>query len=102
MIKIEVKRNRQSVTQGEADVYINGEKIISFGDTICLKQNDSNFTDGFRTFKNVKHYGEVIGGWGSIKPDSDFIFGLIYHVYDDIYHHSALFKKAILKADDIN
>jgi hypothetical protein len=100
MVEIEVKRIRPSVTQGEADVYINGEKIISFGDTICLKQNDDNFTDGFRTFKNVKHYGEVIGGWGSIKPDSDFILGLLYHPFDNVYHYSDKFKEAILKADN--
>ncbi len=100
MINIEVKRNRPSVTQGTADVYINGELIISFDDQMYLKNNDGTFTNGFNTIKNAKHYGEVISGWGSIKPDSDFIFGLIYHVYDNVYHYSDLFKEAILKGDN--
>ena len=29
---IEVKRRRMSVTQGVADVYVNGQKVITFGD----------------------------------------------------------------------
>ena len=29
---IEVKRRRTSVTQGEADVYVNGQKAVTFGD----------------------------------------------------------------------
>ena len=33
-LEIEVKRRRFSVTQGQADVYVNGEMVISFGDTI--------------------------------------------------------------------
>lgn len=35
-LEIEVKRRRPSVTQGEASVYVNGEKVITFGDTIEL------------------------------------------------------------------
>ena len=97
MLQIEVKRIRPSVTQGEAQVFINGEYVISFADTICLKQSDGNFTNGFKTFKNARHYGEVIGGWGSIKPDSDFILGLLYHPYDNVYHYSDKFKEILLK-----
>ena len=33
-LEIEVKRRRFSVTQGQADVYVNGEMVISFGDPI--------------------------------------------------------------------
>jgi hypothetical protein len=99
LLKIEVKRNRASVTQGNADIYINGEKVITFGDDMFLKLDDGNFTNGFRTVENATHYGEVIGGWGSIKPDSDFIFGLLYHPYDNIYHYTEIVGKAILAAD---
>ena len=99
MITIKVKRARYSVTQGEAKIYINGEKIIGFNDEIYLKQKDGTFTNGFDTVKDVKHYGEIIEGWGSIKPDSDFIKGLLYHPYDNIYKHSDKFKEAIEKYD---
>ncbi len=98
-IKIEVKRERASVTQGRAAVYVNDQKIISFGDDIYLDNGDGTFTNGFKTVENVQHYGKVISGWGSITPDSGFIMGLLYHPYDNLYHHSELFKKAILKAD---
>jgi len=99
MIKIEVKRVRHTVTQGQADVYINDEKVMTFGDDMYLKQKDGNFTNGFRTVTDAKHYGEVIGEWGSIKPDSDFIKGLLYHPYDELYHYSDKAIEAILKAD---
>lgn len=33
-LEIEVKRRRFSATQGQADVYVNGEMVISFSDTI--------------------------------------------------------------------
>ena len=99
MITIEVKRSRSSVTQGSATVYINGKEILTFGDNICLKQKDGTFSNGFNTVENAKHYGEVIGGYGSIKPDSDFIIGALYHRYDNLYHYSNLAKEAI-KEDD--
>lgn len=83
-ITIEVKRIRQSVTQGEAAVYINGEHIITFGDAIELIGEDEHY------------YGPKAGNWASKKPDSDFIFGLLYHPYDDIYHYSDKFKNAIV------
>ena len=87
MMKIEVKRTRQSVTQGGADVYINDEKIVSFGDTIEMIKPDQ------------KYYGENIGGYASTKPDSDFIHGLFYHPYDGVYHFSDLASRAIIAAD---
>lgn len=95
MLTIEVKRNRQSVTQGDATIYINGEKVLTFGDEMFLQQKDGSFTNGTKTVEHAQHYGEVIGGWGSIKPDSDFIIGLLYHPYDSIYHYSDWVKKAI-------
>lgn len=71
-----VKRNRQSVTQGEATVYLNGEKLVTFGDKIELIKDGQSY------------YGENIGGWASVKPDSDFINGILFHPYDYIYHLS--------------
>lgn len=79
----EVKRARQSVTQGTATVYLNGEKVLTFGDEI------SRIEDG-RT-----HYGEVIGNWASIIPDSDFIKGVLFHPFDNIYHYSDRVKEII-------
>lgn len=95
MLTIEVKRNRPSVTQGSATVYINGKEALTFGDDMYLKMKDGTFSSGGRTVEHAQHYGEVIGGYGSIKPDSDFIMGLLYHPLDDVYHHSDIVKKAI-------
>ena len=50
----EVQRVRQSVTQGTATVYLNGEKVLTFGDEI------SHIEDG------QTHYGEVIGDRKSV------------------------------------
>lgn len=98
MITIEVKRHRQSVTQGTATVFVNGEEVITFGDDIYLKNNDGTFTNGFKVVGNARHYGEVIYGWGSIKPDSDFILGLTNHPFDNLYHYSDKFKNTIIVA----
>ena len=100
MITIEVKRHRQSVTQGTATVLVNGEEIITFGDDIYLKNNDGTYTNGFKVVEKAKHYGEVIGGWGSIKPDSDFILGMLNHPFDSLYHYSDKFKNAIITASN--
>lgn len=83
--EIEVKRRRMSVTQGEADVYINGKKVISFGDTIEF------IKDG------QAYFGEKIGGWASVIPDERFVRGLLYHPYDDIYHYSDIVKSVLDK-----
>lgn len=55
----EVKRIRRSVIQGEAAVYLNGEKLIQYGDTIKLNSK--------------KQYGPVIDGWASCLSDDAFI-----------------------------
>jgi hypothetical protein len=55
----EVKRIRQSVTQGEAAVYMDGKKLIQYGDTIKLN--------------HPKQYGPVLDGWASCLPDELFI-----------------------------
>ena len=68
-LEIEVKRRRFSVTQGQADVYVNGEMVISFGDTIEI------INDG--------------------QPDSMFIRGLLFHPYDDVYHYSEKVKRIL-------
>lgn len=85
---VEVKRRRMSVTQGEAVVVIDGKEIISFGDDIELIKDDRPY------------FGENIGGWASVKPDSDFILGLFYHPYDGAYgcKYSSMAKRAILQS----
>lgn len=71
-----VRRRRASVTQGAATVYLNDVELVTFGDTIeLIKEGQAS-------------YGENIGGWASTKPDSDFIRGVLWHPYDNIYHHS--------------
>lgn len=82
-LEIEVKRRRLSVTQGQADVYVNGEMVISFGDTIEI------INDG------QPYYSEKIGNWASTVPDSKFIRGLLFHPYDDVYHYSEKVKRIL-------
>lgn len=62
-------------------MYVNGEMVISFGDTIEI------INDG------QPYYSEKIGNWASIVPDSKFIRGLLFHPYDDVYHYSRKSKK---------
>ena len=82
-LHIEVRRNRPSVTQGSASVYINGEKVFTFGDEIeMIKPGE-------------KYYGEMIGGWASKKPDANFIRGVLFHPYDGLYHCSDKAKEII-------
>lgn len=59
-LKFEVKRHRMSVTQGEAEVFVNGESIVRYGDKIVLNGEIDQF-----------------GGWGSLKEDKDFIMAAI-------------------------
>lgn len=85
-LEIEVKRIRFSVTQGEAAVYVNGEKVIQFGDKIeFIKEGQP-------------YYSEKMGGWASVTPDADFIKGLLWHPLESYYHHSDKVKE-ILDAD---
>lgn len=79
-VKITVERIRPSVTQGYAAVYINGQKAVTFADTIELLK------------PNEPYYGESIGGWASIIPDMNFILGALYHDYDDVYKFSDIIK----------
>ena len=95
ILKIEVKRYRNSLTQGSATVYINDKEIITFGDAIYLKCKDGTFTNGFNTVTDGQHYGEVISGYGSIKPDSDFIIALLYNPNDNICKYSERVRAAI-------
>ena len=78
-----VERVRGSVTQGEATVYINGEKAVTFGDEIEL------------IGRGERYYGPIIGGWASKKPDSAFINGLLWHPYDCLYFYSDKAKTII-------
>ncbi len=71
---------------GEAAVYVNGEKVIQFGDRIEIIK------------EGQPYYSEKIGGWASVKPDADFIKGLLWHPFDDMYHYSDKVKE-ILDAD---
>lgn len=87
MITIEVKRIRMSVTQGEAAVYINGEKIIQFADNLEMVK------------PGVPYYGLKSGNWASTKPDSDFIHGLFNHSLDNMLHYSDKAYAAIKKHD---
>jgi len=82
-LRFEVRRNRPSVTQGSATVYINGEEAITFGDDIELIR------------EGERYYGPIIGGWASKKPDAGFICGLLFHPHDELYHISQRAKKII-------
>lgn len=86
-VLIEVKRVRRSVTQGEVVAFINGRPVVTFEDTSMLIKPGEAF------------YGERIGDWASVKPDSAFILGLLYHPLDNVYHHSDLVRAAVVEAD---
>ena len=86
-LEIEVKRVRPSVTQGYAHVYVNGEKAITFEDRIEMIKDGGTY------------YGELIGGWASITPDSNFIKGVLWHKYDYIYHHSKKVKDVLERGE---
>lgn len=83
-LKFEVRRNRASVTQGTATVYLNGQQMITFGDEIeMIKPGE-------------KYYGPLVGDWASKTPDYDFICGLLFHNLDEVYHYSEK-PKAIMQ-----
>ena len=82
-LMIEVRRNRQSVTQGTATVIVNGEEVVTFADEIEIMHPGDKF------------YGPKAGGWASKKPDTDFIKGMLFHPYDDIYKCSKKVKRII-------
>lgn len=72
-VEIEVKRVRASVTQGAAHVYMNGHKVMAFGDDIKLVK------------EGEPYYGENIRGWASKSSDISFIRGLLCHQHEEIY-----------------
>ena len=74
-IEITVARKRVSVTQGYATVCMNNHPVMTFCDDIELIKKGQNY------------YGEMIGGWASIKPDMAFIRGCFCHPYDKTYNH---------------
>lgn len=78
-----VKRSRQSVTQGCATVYLNGEEIITFGDTIEMIK------------PGQKYYGTKIGDYASTEPDEAFIRGVLWHPFDNVYHYSKRVKEIL-------
>lgn len=77
-LNITTERVRQSATQGEVRVFINGTYILNFGDSIVLPQKGS---------VPEACYGDNIGGWRSDTPDSAFVLGLIWHPFDYNYHY---------------
>lgn len=83
ILEFTVKRNRASVTQGTATVFLNGQEVLTFGDKIEL------IKDG------QAYYGDIIGGYASVTPDENFIKGCLFHPYDDIYHYSDKVKKIL-------
>ena len=82
-LEIEVKRIRGSVTQGEAAVYINGEKVIQFRDKIEIIK------------EGKPYYSEKIDGWASVISDADFIKSLLWHPLDSYYHYSDKVKEIL-------
>lgn len=78
-LNFEVKRVRFSVTQGEAVVYLDGKEMARFADEIQL----------------------VDGEWQSVKTDEEFIRGLLFHPYDDVYQISQPLKGYLMKESDI-
>lgn len=75
---ITTERVRGSVTQGECKVFINGTYILNFGDKIEMIP------------QGQESYGENIGGWASVIPDSSMVLGLIWHPYESLYHYDKL------------
>lgn len=91
-VKFDVKRRRISVTQGFADVCLNGEVLFSCGDNIKLLE------------PGEKYYGEFIAGYASTTPDIDILQGMIYHKYDHVYHYSDRIKHQMdkLREEEVN
>ena len=75
-LALEVRRNRASVTQGSATVYLNGQEIITFSDDIRM------------IGPGEKYYGPLIGDWASVTPDYHFIRAMLWHNLDSVYHYS--------------
>ena len=77
VLRFTVKRNSVSATQQNAEVYCNGEHIVTFGDDKKLIK------------PGEEYYGTLSGGcWGSKTPDAKFIHATLFHKYDDLYRVS--------------
>lgn len=98
-MNIEVRRNRGSVTQQEAVIFVNGEEVMSFYDAMWL-YSPEGMSDGFKTIPCCQQYGMVAGGWGSIAPDSKFIDAFMSHIGEPAVHDK--FMAAVKKTDDLN
>lgn len=68
---LNVERQRQSVTQGSVKVTCNDRPIVTYGDEMWLEEKDGLFTNGVRESEG-RHYGPVIGGWGSLTTNDQF------------------------------
>ena len=94
ILDFKVKRERYSATQGNATVYLNGEKILTLADEIKLIKDDETYC------------GENIDGWASTTPDNDFINSVLFHpldsVYDSVYYYSDKIIKEIIKRQGNN
>ena len=82
-LNFEVKRERMSVTQQEAVVFCNGQRVTNFGD------NPEIIKPG------EKYYGDLVGNYASRKPDANFIYAALFHMYDYVYHISDPIRKQI-------
>ena len=66
---IEVKRRRMSVTQGVADVYVNGQKVITFGDAeyMCGEAEPEQPQEPHR--KAGSYWHALMEGGDNVKED---------------------------------
>lgn len=83
--KICIERVRPSATQGEVKVFVNDHYITNFGDKIELCTDDKHEASRIARYG---WYGENIGGWMSVTPDSNFVLGVVWRLEDNIYHFS--------------
>ncbi|WP_341323432.1 hypothetical protein NSQ62_08130 [Solibacillus sp. FSL H8-0523] len=81
-LNYEVKRKRTSVTQGSAEVYLNNELVISFGDKIEIGGT----------------HGENFGGWGSTVSDEKFIKGVLF----PFFTNQEVIEKRVIEILKIN
>lgn len=74
-LNFQVKRERYSVTQGAAVVYLNNHEIARFHDPIEL----------------------INGVWQSPQSDETFIKGVFVHPFDELYQVSKHLKDYLIK-----
>ena len=78
-LNFQVKRERYSVTQGAAVVYLNNHEIARFHDPIEL----------------------INGVWQSVQSDETFIKGALIHPFDELYQASKHLKDYLVKTHRI-